>query len=365
VTPTVKVERAEIFLVPLRLREPFATSTGVAHDRGVMLVALHAGGAVGWAECSAGVVPGYTPETADDAWTVLADILLPIVVGRSAAANFLSLPDRPMARAAVEMALRDLDAKLRGVPLYEALGGARRPVPAGIAFGLEADPTVLEARIAEALEQGYRRIKLKIEPGRDVEVLRAVRSRFPDAPLSVDANGAYTLDDLPHLRELDAFGLLMLEQPLPAADLEGHARLQARMATSICLDESIGSLDDAARALELGSGRVVNLKPARVGGLGPALAIHSLCAGRGVPLWCGGMLESGVGRAHIAALATLPGFTLPGDLSPSRRWWERDLVSPEWEMTDGALLPPDAPGIGVAVDRDRIEALATRRTAIA
>jgi O-succinylbenzoate synthase len=357
----MKVERAELFLVPLRRREPFATSTGSAHDRSVLLVALQAGGAVGWAECSAGVVPGYTAETVDDAWAVLGEILLPVIVGRPPHLPVPTLPGRPMARAAVEMALRDLNAKLRGVPLCEALGGARRPVPAGIALGLERDLAVLEARVGDALAQGYRRIKLKIEPGHDLEMLRALRERFPDAPFSADANGAYTLDDLPRLRALDTLGLLMLEQPLSAADLEGHARLQSRMTTPLCLDESIGSLEDAARALDLDSGRIVNLKPARVGGLGPALAIHALCHARGVPLWCGGMLESGVGRAHLAALATLPGFTLPGDLSPSRRWWERDLVEPEWEMVDGALLPTDGAGIGVAPDRVRIEALATRR----
>lgn len=324
----------------------------------MLLVALHGGGAVGWAECVAGVAPGYSPETTESAWRSLTELLLPAAL---AAGPLPALPAQPMARAAVEMALRDLDAKQRGVPLGEALGGRCRPVPAGIALGLQPDERALHARIAAALVEGYRRVKLKIEPGRDVEMLRAARERFPDAPLSVDANGAYTPDDLPRLRQLDALGLLMIEQPLPARDLDGHARLQRELATPLCLDESIGSPADAERALELGACRVINLKPARVGGFDAALEIHERCVERVVPLWCGGMLESGVGRAHNVALATLPGFTLPGDLSPSRRYWERDLVEPEWEMSDGALRPLAAPGIGVTPDRARIEGLAARR----
>lgn len=309
----------------------------------------------------------------------MASSLLPAVVGathRNGVAGVEaatgSLPDHPMARAAVEMAAWDLQAKLAGVPLWQAIGGSLRPVPTGIALGLEPDGARLNEQVAAALAEGYRRIKLKVEPGAGVERVRAVRERFPDAPLSVDANGAFGAGDdasgrasyRAQLRALDELGLLMIEQPLAADDLLAHARLQAELVTPICLDESIGSHAQARQALELGSGRVINVKPGRVGGIGEARRIHDLCAARGVPVWCGGMLESGVGRAHNVALATLPGFTLPGDLSPSRRYWARDLVEPEWTMTDGLVTPPAGPGIGVEVDRERIEASATRRLAV-
>ena len=323
----------------------------------------------------AGERPDYSPETTDGAWSTLATFLLPAVVGAThmggaagVEATMAWVRGHPMARAAVEMAAWDLQAKLADVPLWKAIGGSRRPVPTGIALGLQPDRARLNEQVAAALAEGYRRIKLKVEPGKDVERVRAVRERFPDAPLSVDANGAFGESDpaslRAQLRALDELGLLMIEQPLPADDLLGHARLQAELATPICLDESIGSLATARQALELGSGRVINVKPGRVGGIGEAKRIHDLCAARGLPVWCGGMLESGVGRAHNVALATLPGFTLPGDLSPSRRYWARDLVHPEWEMTDGQVTPPTGPGIGVEVDRERIEASATRRLAL-
>ncbi len=331
-------------------------------------MALHGGGAAGWGECVAGERPDYSPETTETAWQVLATEVLPAVVGQEHPGGAAGIGDatawirgHPMARAAVEMAAWDLEAKLGGVPLYKALGGGRRAVPTGISLGLQPDRDALVARVGAALAEGYRRIKLKIEPGRDVEPLRAVRTRFPDAPLSVDANAAYTLGDLPRLRALDELGLLMIEQPLAADDLVGHARLQSELATAICLDESITSAATARQALDLGACRVINLKPGRVGGLGEARRIHDICLSRGVPVWCGGMLESGVGRAHNVALATLPGFTLPGDLSPSRRYWERDLVDPEWVMEEGALTPLDRPGIGVEPNLARIEALAARR----
>jgi O-succinylbenzoate synthase len=232
-------------------------------------------------------------------------------------------------------------------------------VPAGVSLGLE-DVDALLRRVEQHVAEGYRRIKLKIEPGRDVDLLAHVRARFPGVPLSADGNGAYRLADRARLRELDDFELVMLEQPLPDADLDGHAELQAVLRTPLCLDESIRSLADSRRALELGACRIVNVKPGRVGGHAEARAIHDLCRTRGVPVWCGGMHESGIGRAHNVALATLPGFTLPGDLSASRRYWERDLVLPEWELVGGALVPPEAPGIGVQPDFARIQALAVR-----
>ena len=269
-----------------------------------------------------------------------------------------------MAFAAVEMALWDLAARLRGVSLADAVGGGRRPVDVGVSVGLQPSDAQLVERIEEYAGEGYRRIKIKIKPGRDVEMLAAVRTRFPDLPLMADANSAYTLADADRLAELDALDLMMIEQPLGHADLRDHARLQEHLRTPICLDESICSLHDASLALELGSCRVLNIKPGRVGGFGSARAIHDLCVAHGVPVWCGGMLESGVGRAHNVALATLEGFTLPGDISASARYWDDDLVSPEFMLRDGTLELPDAPGIGVRPRIDRIERLTIRREVI-
>ena len=361
-----RVERAELLLVPLRLREPFRSSGGVVDERPVVLVALHGDGGTGWGECAALPTPDYTSETTATAWQALSGQLLPSIVGRVPEDSWTALRwaklarDQPMATAAVEMAAWDLAAKRAGRPLCEALGGFVRPVPAGVSLGLEDDEDVLLRRVERCLSEGYRRVKLKIEPGRDVEALARVRARFPDAVLGADANGAYRPADRTRLRELDDVGLAMLEQPFPREDLRAHAELQSELRTPICLDESIRSVEDARLAIEMGSCRMINVKPGRVGGLDEARRIHDVCRAAGVPVWCGGMHESGVGRAHNVALATLPGFTLAGDLSASRRYWERDLVHPEWELTAGALMPSEAPGIGVEPDRERVEALATR-----
>jgi len=369
----VRIERARLFLVPLRLREPFVSSRGATQERPVVLLALDGEGVTGWSECVAGEASGYAPETSETAWSALTERLLPAVVGGAHADPAAVLAaaldttsagdDEPMARATLEMAAWDLQAKLDRVPLCEALGGTRRPVPAGVSLGLEDDDALLR-RIERHVAEGYRRIKLKIEPGNDVERLARVRARFPDVPLTADANGAYTLADRARLRELDDLALDMLEQPLPADDLDGHAELQSVLRTPICLDESIRSAADAHRALELGSCRVVNVKPGRVGGHAEARRVHDVCGARGIPVWCGGMHESGIGRAHNVALATLRGFVLPGDLSASGRYWERDLVVPEWTLEGGALVPLDAPGIGVEPDLERIEGLAARGATI-
>jgi O-succinylbenzoate synthase len=368
----VQIERAEVFLVPLRLREPFESSAATVQDRIIMLVALHGDGNTGWGECVAGETPHYSPETTETAWHVLTRFLLPEVVGRAhdggaGVVRTVWAPVRghPMAKAAVEMAAWDLQAKRDNVPLCTAIGGTRRAVPVGVSIGLQHNDDALIEQIESSLEEGYLRAKIKIRPGRDVDMLRSVRDRFPTASLMVDANSSYTIADLEHLRELDDLGLMMIEEPLAPGDFQGYAELQAALLTPVCLDESIGSAVDAERALELGSCRVINVKPGRVGGFGEARSIHDLCLGSGVPMWCGGMLESGVGRAHNVALSTLPGFTLPGDISASRRYWERDLVDPEWEVTGGALTPLESPGIGVEPDRARIEDLSVRRTEIA
>jgi O-succinylbenzoate synthase len=261
-----------------------------------------------------------------------------------------------MAKAAVEMAAWDLEAKRAGVSLAAALGGERRPVQVGVSVGIQPTDQALLEEVERFVEEGYRRIKIKIKPGRDVEMLRAVRERFTEVPLMADANSAYTLPDADRLAALDELDLMMIEQPLAYDDLRDHARLQQRLRTPVCLDESVKTPGDAALALELGACRIINVKPGRVGGFAGSRAIHDLCLKNRVPVWCGGMLESGVGRAHNVALATLPGFTLPGDISASARYWEQDLVNPEFVLQDGTLTLPDGPGIGVVPDLERIEA---------
>ena len=366
----MKIERAELRLVPLRLRERFEISSGARQDRMILLVTLQSDGRIGWGECVAAEDPSYSYETTETAWHILTEFLLPAVIGRPLAGpeDVLSpvawVRGHRMAKAALEMAAWDLHARIQGVPLATALGSTPRPVPVGVSVGLQPTDEALLERVAGYVDEGYRRIKIKIKPGRDVEMLRKVRERFPEVPLVADANAAYTLADADRLAELDPLDLMMIEQPLGFEDLRDHAELQKYIATPICLDESIESLEDARFALELGACRIVNIKPGRVGGFAAARAIHDLCAEAGVPVWCGGMLESGVGRAHNVSLATLPNFTLPGDISESRRYWERDLVTPEFVLQDGTLSLPSGAGIAVEPDLDRIESLLVRRAVV-
>ena len=363
----MKIDRAELRQIPLRLTEPFEISSGVRQDRMILLLTLSSDGETGWGECVAAEDPGYSYETTETAWHALTDFILPAVVGHDAdgPGDALSpagwVRGHRMAKAAVEMAAWDLQARLDGVSLAEAIGGSRRPVPVGVSVGLQKDDDALLRKVEGYLEEGYRRIKLKIKPGRDVEMIGKVRERFPEALLMADANSAYTLDDAERLAALDDLDLLMIEQPLAWDDVADHARLQDRLSTRVCLDESIRSPRDAALALQLGACRTINIKPGRVGGFGSSIAIHDLMREAGLPVWCGGMLESGVGRAHNVALASLPGFTLPGDISESRRYWERDIVEPEFEMADGQMTLPAGPGIGVVPDEARIEELTVRR----
>ncbi len=361
-----RITRAVLREVPLQLKEFFEISSGGTQTRRVLLLTLEADGVSGWSECVAGETPGYSYETTDTAWHVLTRWLLPELAGCAVGDGRDLCPapwlrGHPMARAAVEMAGWDLEAKRRGVPLRELLGGEADRVPVGVSIGLQASDAELLARVDAYMTEGYRKIKLKIKPGRDVEMLGAVRDRFPDAPMMADANSAYSLArDLPRLREMDDLGLMMIEQPLHHEDLLDHAVLQRSIETPVCLDESIRSAGDARLALQLRAGRIVNIKPGRVGGLGESVRVHDACRAAGWPVWCGGMLESGVGRAHNVALATLPGFTIPGDISSSSRYWEEDIVRPEFEMADGMMPVPDGPGIGVEPRISRIEALTTR-----
>ncbi len=358
--------------IGLELVEPFRISSGETSRRRILLLELRdTDGVVVWSECVAGERPNYSPETIDTAWLVIRDHLAPRILGfelASAAEAHVRLGTdirgHRMARAAVEMGLWCLEAERRQIPLARLLGAERERVAAGISIGIQASPAELAEKVTAAFERGYRKVKMKIEPGRDRAFVEAVRGRCgTDAPLMVDANNAYTLDDLPLLRALDTFALMMIEQPLAWDDIVQHAALQAELATPICLDESITGPDRVRDMIALRSGRIVNIKPGRVGGFASSLAIHTLCREAGIPVWCGGMLESGVGRGYNVALASLPGFTLPGDISPSERYWARDIVDPPWTMdVEGWLdVPLEASGLGVAVDSDRIEALTVRR----
>jgi O-succinylbenzoate synthase len=356
--------------IQLQLREPFRISSGASWQRRVLLIELHDDGReAGWGECVAGETPHYSPETVDTAWHAIRHWIAPAVLGRPWEAPTelhhlleAGIRGHPMARAAVEMAAWELAARRCGAPLAELLGGVRNEVAAGISLGIQESPDVLAGQAADAAARGYRRIKLKVQPGADEAYVEAVRMAVGDStPLSVDANAAYTLRDSETLRSLDRFGLQMIEQPLAADALTQHAQLQRQLDTPVCLDEAIWSLARAEEMIALEAGKIINIKPGRVGGFTAAIAIHDLAAEYGVPVWCGGMLESGIGRAHNVALASLPNFTLPGDLSPSDRYWERDIVEPSWTMRDGMIaVPQDRPGMGVELDLDYIRELTVR-----
>jgi o-succinylbenzoate synthase len=366
---SLSLERLTLRELQLPLREPFRISSGTQRARRIFLLELEdAAGASVWSECVAPEEPNYNGEAIDTAWHAIKHWVAPRVLGCSFANPSEVFPalqhnfrGHLMAKAAVEMGMWALDAQRQSISLACRLGGTRSSVEVGISLGIQASPTALVKRAVRAMEEGYRKVNIKIEPGADVDYVRAARAALgPDAPLMADANNAYTLADAEPLFQLDELGLMMIEQPLAWDDLRDHARLQQRLTTPICLDESITSLERAEEMVERGSGRVVNVKPGRVGGFGPSLAIHDFCAARGIPVWCGGMLESGVGRAYNVALASLPNFLKPGDISPSARYWERDVVTPEWTMQDGSIAVPSGPGIGVGVDRERIESLTVR-----
>jgi len=368
---SLRIERIVLREIRLPLREPFRISSGVTTERRICLLELtDASGATVWSECVAGELPNYSAETIDTAWHAIREWVAPRVLnktfdGPEAVALALAEDFRGhlMAKAAVEMGCWAVAAELEGRALARLLGGIQERIPAGISIGIQANPATLVRRARAAQAAGYRKIKMKIRPGADVAFVRAVRAALePDAHLMADANSAYTLADAEYLAQLDQFNLTMIEQPLGQDDLRQHAELQGRLKTPICLDECITSVDRVADMIALGSGRIVNIKPGRVGGFSAAKAIHDLCLRHAVPVWCGGMLESGVGRAYNVALATLPNFTLPGDLSPSKRYWARDIVEPEWTMDAEGMVevPLERAGIGVSVDVERVASLAVR-----
>ena len=364
----MKITAFELLEIVVPLREPFVTGGGVRRERRILLLKVDGDEDVGgWGECVAGEEPGYSYETTDTAWLVLTEHVLPKLLGREVLdpleiAQVLALVrGHPMAKAAAEMALWDLQARELGVPLWELLGGSGEPVPAGVVLGLQSDADALLRTVERHVASGYARIKLKVDrASEDIARVRSVRERFPELPLMIDCGASYSLGDLSRLRDFDALGLTMIEQPLGHEDLIEHATLQGELETPICLDESIRSAGDARLAIQIGACRVINVKPGRVGGLGVARSIHDLCRDSGVPVWCGGMLETGIGRAHNISLATLPGFTLPGDLSESRRYWERDIVDPEIVLKAGRVGLPVGTGICVEPDLERIASLAVR-----
>ncbi len=368
------IERITVREVHLPLLEPFRISSGVFRERPMLLLELtERSGATAWSECVAMERPNYTAETIETAWLAMRKWLAPRVLGREfagphevAAVLAENIRGHNMAKAAIEMGCWGVAAVMQGLPLTDLIGGTQSRIPTGVSLGIQSEPSKLVDRALAAVAAGYHKIKLKIQPGQDVEYVRAVREAVGSGiELMVDANSAYTLADANHLVELDAFNLIMLEQPLGDDDLVRHAQLQRRLTTRICLDESITSVDRAEDMITLGSGRIINIKPGRVGGFSASIAIHDICQRAGIPVWCGGMLESGIGRAYNVALASLPNFTLPGDLSPSARYWARDLVTPEWTMDGEGMVhvPRERPGIGVEVDVELVESL-SRRTEV-
>jgi O-succinylbenzoate synthase len=353
----MRIEAIELRQIRLSLTAPFSTSFGTTLERSCIIVAIHGEGVTGLAECVAFEGPWYSYETIGTAWHVLTDYLVPRLLGvdidEPADVWTMLGPIRGhnMAKAALEMACWDLMARARGVSLSQLLGGSRDRVPVGVSVGIQPSPAALVDVVGRFLADGYRRIKLKIAPGQDVEFVAAVRNAYPDALIQVDANSAYALADVDTFKRMDGFDLLLIEQPLGPDDIVDHAALQRELNTPICLDESIHSPDDVRHALDLGSCRIINIKPGRVGGHRQSRAIHDLCRARGAPVWCGGMLETNIGRAHNVALASLPGFSLPGDISASARYYAHDIAGPAFILNgDSTLTVPSGPGIGVALE---------------
>ncbi len=364
----MRIERIEIRYVCLPLKRHFETSFRRTQERHTILVTVWADGVEGWGESPVEDGPWFSAETVETAWHVLRDFLIPMMLGQEIerAADVFARMGRvrghPMAKTGLEEALWDVEAREKGVPLARLLGGVRDRIISGVSVGIQDTLPELLEQVEGYLAQGYRRVKVKIKPGWDLDVVRELRSRWPTVPLMVDANSAYTLADTGHLAALDEWGLLMIEQPLAHDDLYEHSLLQRRLRTPICLDESIPTPSHAQAALQLGSCRIINIKPGRVGGLAQARRIHDLCQDWRLPVWCGGLLETGVGRAHNIAIASLPNYTLPGDISASDRYYERDIVIPPFRLNpDGTIDVPQGPGIGVEIDRGFLETVTVRR----
>jgi O-succinylbenzoate synthase len=367
----LKIDAIHLREINMPLAYPFETSFGLTTGRRILLVELESDGRTAWGECVAGEHPYFSDEMIDTAWiiteTELATRLLEADLSSGGECPNLFKPVRGhrMAKAALENAMWDLEAQVEGVPLSELLGGTRKVIPCGVSIGIQPSPEHLMDKIATEVGAGYQRIKLKCKPGWDTKIFEAVRARWPDILLSCDANSAYRMKDIDHIASWDQFNLLMIEQPLWYDDFYFHAMLQKRLETAICLDESIHNRRDALAAIDMGSCRIINIKVGRVGGFSEAIAVHNAAAERGIPVWCGGMLESGIGRAHNIALSSLPNFLLPGDVSASSRYWAQDIVEPAITVSSqGEIIVPTTAGSGYPILTDRIEALTVRRTTL-
>jgi len=354
--------------IQMRLVAPFETSVERTEVRRIVLVQADVDGVTGWGECVAGESPTYSPETTDTAWLILRDFLWPLIKGKDFASAgkvwdlLARVRGHNMAKAALEAAVWDAEAKQKGVPLWRLVGGVREEIACGVSVGIKESLDELAAAVQKELAAGYQRIKIKIKPGKDLEPVRRLRQDFPRIKLMVDANSAYALNDWPLLKQLEGFYLMMIEQPLGWDDLYSHVELQKKLETPICLDECIHTEEHARAAIELGACKIINIKLGRVGGYTVARRIHDLCQRHGIPVWCGGMLESGIGRAHNIALSTLPIFSLPGDVAASKRYWEEDIIQPEVTVSSqGTILVPTGPGIGFEPRLDRIDKLTVRK----
>lgn len=364
----MRIERIELRYIQLPLRRHFETSYIRTHQRDTILVTLWADGIEGWGESPVESGPWYSSETVETAWHVQRQFLIPMLLGKElqeasqAYQKMALVRGHRMAKTGLEQALWDVEAKQKGISLSQLLGGTKAQIESGVSVGIQDSEAELLDQVEGYLAQGYRRIKIKIKPGWDVEIVGALRNRWPKVRLMVDANSAYALADADHLAALDDFNLMMIEQPLAFDDIYEHSLLQRKLRTPICLDESILTPEHANAALELGSCRIINIKPGRVGGLSQAKRIHDLCLARGVPVWCGGLLEVGVGRAHNLAIASLPGYSLPGDISASDRYFERDVINPPFRLNpDGTIDVPQDVGIGVQLDRAFLDSVTLRR----
>lgn len=358
----MKIKEIKLHQLLMTMKNPFTTSFGTQQKRFITIVeAIDEDGVSGFGECVSGEDPLYSEEFMDATLIALKKYFGPLVINKE-----ISHPDevweiyKPfkrnnMAKASIEGAVWDLYAKKKGITLAEAMGGTKKEVDVGVSLGLEDTDELLLERIGEKVEEGYKRIKVKIKPGRDVEMIRSIREVYPDIPLMADANSAYTLDDIDTLKALDEFNLMMIEQPLMAGDVIDHAKLQKQIKTPVCLDESIDSYESAAAAIELGSCEIINVKVGRVGGITQSIKIHDLAKKHNIPLWCGGMLEAGVGRLHNVAITTLSNFVLPGDTASSSRYWFEDIITPEVVAENGVVKVSDKPGIGAEVDFGKME----------
>lgn len=364
----MKIDEIILREIEMRLKGPFETSFATISGRRIALLEVRCDGISGWGEVTAAEGPFYNSETTDTAWAILSKFVAPLVLGKSfkTASDVIPLlaPVRghEMAKAALETALWDVEAQQKGLPLWKLLGGTRKEIACGVSLGIRENPQELIAVVEKELKAGYQRIKMKIKPGKDLEFVAAVRKHLPKIKLMADANSAYRLADTEFLKKFDAFDLMMIEQPLEWDDMYHHSKLQPLLKTPICLDECIHNPDHAEAAVNMGACRIINIKLGRVGGHAHAKQIEEFCRSRDVPVWCGGMLETGIGRAHNIAMSTLPGFVLPGDVSASQRYWDEDVIEPEVEVTpNGTIRVPAAAGIGYAVRRKRIEQLTTRQ----